>query len=647
MNYCKRFLESVLRRRKFALSSLYLYFSISVIFIAALFSIVFVIMEFNDYENARNTYLQQQIHKLDLELYEKINVAENMLSMLAEKLHSSNNFSHENIAFLIKHQRSSFKKDVFTWTLIDFVDQEYNIIIDSIFGIRRQPIHLDPNRRAWLHEARDFPWEIKFGKPDYGMISKQKIISTGYGITNQDDKFMGYLSAAIYLNKINNFLSLVVDKDTSYILADHDLNFILSSHNQIEESAFKAPADLAKIISEDKAINVPHMLKNPIKIDNFLFSQVLQNEHYPFVLLVGQNRIAYYQYFKEEVIPHIIRNIAFSVGFVCILLILSYIIVSPTVELGKIAIAISKGEPVNIPKYKALELDILAAQLSKIQNVTKDLRYKQTQLTKANNDLKLANEFIQSNMSFLSHELKNPNHSIIGFSQLMKKKLNAENADSELKEFADYIHQVAVHQDKQINFFLKLFQFQEKAKIIECKKLNLDELIKINVNMSLHHANKKKVKVKIEIAPDLPVMLGDEIMIGQMIQNFVSNGAKYNKKNGDLIIRAFTRVHNRKQELIMQFQDTGIGIEEKDVQKLFKKFERIKNDKNSGTLGYGLGLAFAKNCIVAHDGEIFIKSQPNVGTIFTIVFPRSRIHTGSISDASETQEINDNISLAA
>jgi signal transduction histidine kinase len=105
-------------------------------------------------------------------------------------------------------------------------------------------------------------------------------------------------------------------------------------------------------------------------------------------------------------------------------------------------------------------------------------------------------------------------------------------------------------------------------------------------------------------------------MIGQVIQNLASNGAKYNKPGGNLFIKAYKDNKN----IIIELEDTGIGIAKKDLKKIFKIFTRIKN-QNSKTIGYGIGLAFAKECVEAHNGIIAVKSKLGAGTVFKVVLP--------------------------
>jgi signal transduction histidine kinase len=599
-------------------------------------SIVFVTTESRNYQREKNYYLLQESYKLNGEFYEKISFTENILKFLAEKIVGSGNYSYSNIAFLINHQRKNFKIDLFAWTLIDFVNTDCYMVVDSIFGVRKQPIDMRPSARSWLKMAEKIPWKLQFSKPDGELITGQNVISTGFGITDEDGRFRGYLSAALNIDKLSKSLKSVIDNDVSFIVLDEELNFISSSNMSLNAYNVKIPKPLIYDLIEVKH-NVPSLLPQPIKIGNHIFTLKINNESYPYVFLIGQNTVNYYSKFKHDIIPHIIRNITLGIIFVVILLFLSYLVVSPIIELSNITDEISQGKNVDIPKYEAIELNNLALQLSNIQNITKDLRYKQTQLTKVNKNLRSANEFIQSNMSFLSHELSNPTSSIIGFSKLLKEKLD-KTEDNEIKEYIDVVHNIALYQDKQINFFLRLFEFQEKGKRLEAKEINLKKIIENNINMIIHHVAKMDIKIVVDIDPYLPNMIGDEMMIGQMIQNFATNGAKYNKKGGMLEVKAFTRVFNRKKEIVIQFKDNGIGIEEKDLEKLFKKFERIKHEKNNDIMGYGLGLAFARSCIVSHDGEIYVKSEPGIGTMFTITFPRARIANKSNVKSKEERK---------
>ena len=242
------------------------------------------------------------------------------------------------------------------------------------------------------------------------------------------------------------------------------------------------------------------------------------------------------------------------------------------------------------------------------------MRKKRNQLAKANEKLSYANEFIRNNMSFLSHELTNPTSSIIGFAKLLKQRV-LKLSDKDLYEPVDMLYKTALYQGKQLNFFLKLFQFQEAKRPPERKEINLKELIEWNVSMIRHYAKKKNVKINIQVELGLK-MVGDEIMLGQLVQNLASNGAKYNKEGGKLTIKAF---YSNRDKVIIEFIDTGIGIAKRNINKIFKKFIRISPKE---AVGYGVGLACAKEYIDAHKGIVEIDSKLGHGSIFRLTFPR-------------------------
>ena len=113
--------------------------------------------------------------------------------------------------------------------------------------------------------------------------------------------------------------------------------------------------------------------------------------------------------------------------------------------------------------------------------------------------------------------------------------------------------------------------------------------------------------------------IGDEIMIGQLIQNIAANGAKYNLQGGTLSIKAYTRYST---QIAIEFTDTGIGIAKDDISKIFKKFTRISNKEQNKTIGYGIGLAYAKRCAIVHGGKIMVRSKIGFGTTFTVIMQK-------------------------
>lgn len=603
-----------IRRGRFSLVQEYLYFSAAVLAIIIASSFFLIFQTLQTFEQDRHKLLYQEAQKIQMFFDERIMYIEHILQFIGTKISSNSNQSLNNIADTIMHHKNNFNDEAFSWNMFALISPDYEVVADSIHGLIKDPISIATDRRPWLLEAQNQFWRIKFSKPDVALIGGDYVLPTGISIPERKtNKLIWYLTAGISIEKITSRL-LKVARDSSFIILDNQHNIITSSEAEMFSIKDKLPIWLEQYSSG----NSIQRMNRVLSLGNFDYSYAAHSEQYPFVILIGQDRKIYNRQLRSALLPRILTYLGVGLIFASSMLFLGYQVIRPLLFFGKAADAISKGQPIDIPKYQQRELRMLGSQLEKIDSVTKDLRHKQTQLSKINHELQNANSFIKNNMSFLSHELTNPISSIMGFAQLLNGKIKDIN-DSESKEYAEMIHKTAIHQNKQLNFFLRMFQFQEARKKPESKEIDLKQAIEWNVSMIRHYAKEKDVRIKIEVETGLKIM-GDEIMIGQLIQNLAANAAKYNKQGGEIIIRAYSRYSN---QVAIDFIDTGIGIAEHDISRIFKKFTRIRNTEQKKTIGYGIGLAYAKRCALLHNGKILVRSKLGIGSIFTAILPKN------------------------
>lgn len=608
------------RTKQHSLAKQYLYFTIAVITLIILIILWISFSTYHSYKIDKNYFLEKEGQKLVSEVDEKFTYIEHFLKFIGTKVNNSPSKDDETITSIIKHHTDNFRDDIFSWHAIYFTRKDGLLIADSVNG--SVPIRkITKEKRSWIESAKKEPWKLKLAKPDIGVISKDYVISSAIGIhDNIHDKFIGYISAGVSIEKLTSRLLQIMGDEISFVILDQDMNFIATSEPIITEKNFMVSDTIAKEIS--LLANSPNSkLSKPFEVHNYIFSHFYSSPKYPLYIFVGQNKHYYFQELKEELLPRIVLYISLGIIFTSILLFLGYQVIKPIIELGRAADNISKGKKPNIPNYSARELTVLSEQLTNIDEINRNLRRKQNQLSEMNSELANANEFIKSNMSFLSHELTNPISTIMGFAKILRGKLE-KFKDEETKQFVELIHKASIHQNKQLTFFLKLFQFQEAHKTVEEKEIDLKELIEWNISMINHHLKEKSIAVKITVSKNLG-MFGDEIMIGQLVQNLAANAAKYNKVDGVINIRAY--VGKKTGKLNLEIEDTGIGIAKEDLDRIFKKFTRIKNKESSKSLGYGIGLAYAKECAIAHEGVIRVKSTLTKGTTFRVTFPKHRV----------------------
>lgn len=224
-------------------------------------------------------------------------------------------------------------------------------------------------------------------------------------------------------------------------------------------------------------------------------------------------------------------------------------------------------------------------------------------------DKTIQDEFI----STVSHEMRTPLTSIRGFSQTLLASWDKLDEDSK-KKFVKII-------EEQSNRLINLVE-----NILTVSKMNADKPIlrEVEVNLAI-----KKVlqllsikyqdrKIVTHFNPHLPPARLDEDKFQQILTNLIDNACKYSEANTTIeITTAFANSDN----ILISVKDEGVGIKQEDIEKVFDKFVRLENHLTSKTQGNGLGLYITKNLVESMSGKIWLQSEPDKGTIFSLEFP--------------------------
>ncbi|NLE62312.1 MAG: response regulator [Bacteroidales bacterium] len=224
-------------------------------------------------------------------------------------------------------------------------------------------------------------------------------------------------------------------------------------------------------------------------------------------------------------------------------------------------------------------------------------------------------------LSVLSHELKSPINAIEGYLRIMEERQvgnNLEDYDLMIQRSLERIKGMRT----LIMDMLDLTRLESGKKARDDKKLNLVSLLKMSKDTMSPMAIQKNVKIVINAEPKEIFYLADQQEMEIIFNNLVSNAVKYNKDNGEVncIIR------EDEHSITISVSDTGIGMNEDDISKLFQDFIRIKNEKTKGISGSGLGLSILKKIVEeVYNGTVTVTSKEDVGSTFTIVLPKINI----------------------
>ena len=274
----------------------------------------------------------------------------------------------------------------------------------------------------------------------------------------------------------------------------------------------------------------------------------------------------------------------------------------------------------------------LALEENKVQNLRMDLDYKVYQIlispvnqnglvegavilirdvTEIERQEKMRREFSAN----VSHELKTPLTSILGFAEIMK---NGMVDKEDVKEIASDIYNEANRLINLINDTIHLSSLEDNNIAVSMSDFKLSELIED----IFHTLDKSAKKMNIELrhkANDISYY-GIESVIEEVIYNLCDNAIRYGKENG--YVEVYTS--EDEQNIIIKVEDNGIGIPYSDQSRVFERFYCVDKSHSKSLGGTGLGLSIVKHGVLLHGGNIKLTSKVNIGSTFTITLPKKK-----------------------
>lgn len=222
-------------------------------------------------------------------------------------------------------------------------------------------------------------------------------------------------------------------------------------------------------------------------------------------------------------------------------------------------------------------------------------------------------------LSVLSHELKSPINAIEGYLRIMQDK----QVGTDLNDYEQMIERSLERirgMRSLIMDMLDLTKLENGKKKREITKVDVVQIAQIAIDTISPLAAQKNVKVFLDSNQSNIYMNADANEMEIIFNNLISNAVKYNKTNGTVEIKIATDDN----KVSIAVSDTGIGMSEDDIAKLFQDFSRIKNEKTKGISGSGLGLSILKRTVEDfYHGTVAVKSTPDVGSTFTVEIPKN------------------------
>ncbi len=547
--------------------------------------------------------------------------AKTIISYIGELIVKFDANDNQKILSLLDTFHNQYKlKQLVTWSAITWNDKSFNISVDSGLGIMKQP-YKKIATRYFMPNTVTHPWELHIGEPKLDNLTQLKVIPFGMGVTNEAGQYLGTLTSAFEILKLEQQLSKIetINKNVSFFIIDSKGKPIIKSKTG------KISKNLSEIIngflSPKNNYEFLSITALPWSKDSeSIYIKKIHNlsDHY---IVIVFNEVIW-----GELLLSSFKKAFYSLSLILSLCIIIFIfvnkfVVKPVIELSKAAERIAKNHhSVGISEYTTKEISILASSLKKVilQKVelieaNKKLEFLLKKL-EAMNKTKL--DFIRN----IQHELRTPLNHIIGGCDIVK----SEFVGPLVPEYAEYIkiiHQSGRDLLDKINNIIAVADFESGNVKLDEDRYSINEIINSALNTLIPKIKQHNLNLKLDIQLDLPYVYIDAEKMKIALLNFINNSIIFNKPDGSITIFIAQSVAG----IVIEIIDTGQGIHEHNLDKITEMFSTTGDILTKVKSGLGLGLTIAQSILDLHDMKMDIESKVNEGTKIRVLIPNIRL----------------------
>ena len=232
--------------------------------------------------------------------------------------------------------------------------------------------------------------------------------------------------------------------------------------------------------------------------------------------------------------------------------------------------------------------------------------------------LKAQEKFRKEFLSNISHEFKTPLFAIQGYVETLQDGMLEDNPEMAI----NFLNKAARNLDRLsylIHDLDEIAKLESGAVLLEKEKFDIQILIKEIIDDLEYKASEQNITLNFQTKNNNPVFVkADRKKIQQVLINLIDNSIKYGKRNGKTIIKT----HPLIDQILIEITDNGLGIEEKNLPRVFERFFRTDKSRSRDIGGSGLGLAIVKHIIEAHQQNVHVRSTEGIGTTFSFTLEK-------------------------
>jgi signal transduction histidine kinase len=217
-------------------------------------------------------------------------------------------------------------------------------------------------------------------------------------------------------------------------------------------------------------------------------------------------------------------------------------------------------------------------------------------------------------MHFVTHEMRTPLSAIQGSSELISRFPLTEEKRNQI---AKLINSESKRLARMVEIFLNVERLSAGQMELKRESIPIKEMLELCLERVQPLAERKRITVVVEPMLDNMQVTGDRELMEYACYNLLTNAVKYSPQRTEVRVSAW----KESGHVRIAVKDQGIGMDQKEVKQIFKKFYRTRKAEESGESGTGIGLSIVQQIVEQHGGEINVVSEPGAGSCFTLVLP--------------------------
>jgi PAS domain S-box-containing protein len=261
---------------------------------------------------------------------------------------------------------------------------------------------------------------------------------------------------------------------------------------------------------------------------------------------------------------------------------------------------------------------VVSQEVTERKRAEDELKEAMMKLELANEELKRLDKLKDNFFSNVSHELKTPMISVMGYlGMILKEKVGS--LTEQQKKFLDMSYKNLLKLEKRIDDLLDLAELGIQKNNWTFEPINLAKVVEFSCSTVEPLAQEHQIQLEVQLPRDPILISGVEDKLNQLFDNLLTNAIKYNRRGGKIGVT----LSQDAQFAITRIEDTGIGISHQSLKEVFTRYFQEKKKPLGDVKGLGIGLSLVQEIVKIHEGEIHLESEVGKGSIFIVKLPRN------------------------